>query len=193
MPTLKYSPVINTGEEAVETVEVNVAVVVNSDDGNRVNIADISPLSEPAVARISAQTKKSLDASVDNATRVGIAARILDIPPCLEGVSIPVHASESLFEDGYGSDGLMAVNYDMDRELKELEVYNKIEVGVEGVRNEELVPPGIVGGEGDDTNGDTFILLTDEEILKFKVDTLRKELKRRQLTVSEKKANWWID
>ena len=161
MPTLKYSPVINTSEEVVETVDVNVAVVVNSDDGNRVNIADISPLSEPAVARISAQTNNSLNASIDNATRVGIAARILDIPPCLEGVSTPVHASESLFEDDYDSDGLMEVNHDMDRELKELEVYNKIEVDVGGVRNEELVT-AIVGGEGDDTNGDTFILLTDE-------------------------------
>ena len=63
---------------------------------------------------------------------------------------------------------------------------------MEGVRNEELVT-AIVGGEGDDTHCDTFILLTDEQIIKFKVDTLRKELKRRGLTINGEKANWWID
>ena len=127
----------------------------------------------PLCLRISIQTNTLLDTSGDNETRVG-AARILDFSPSLEGVStIPVHASESLFDDGYDSDGLMAVNYDLNRELNDLEEYYNIDMGLEGVGTVELAT-AIVEGEGGDSNGGTFALLMDVEISKFKVDTLRK-------------------
>ena len=113
-------------------------VLVNSDGVETADIDNISPLSEPIVARIRVQTSNFVTTSLGNESKLR-TARSLDIPPSLEGVPIPVHASKSLFEGDYDSDGLMLVNYNMDRELKELEKYNSTAVSLEGVGNAELV------------------------------------------------------
>ena len=113
-------------------------VLVNSDGVETADIDNISPLSEPIVARIRVQTSNFVTTSLGNESKLR-TARSLDIPPSLEGVPIPVHASKSLFEGDYDSDGLMLVNYNMDRELKELEKYNSTAVSLEGVGNVELV------------------------------------------------------
>ena len=99
--------------------------------------------------------------------------------------SLTEDASEAVFFNGYASDGMLPNIPDMADELRALEDYNNMPIGLEVAPNEEVGGNGdVVGGDSNETEADTnFALLSDACISKLKVDQLRKELKTRGLGV----------
>ena len=85
--------------------------------------------------------------------------------------------SESLFSDGYDSDGLLPCYVEQGEDMIKLEQYNSTQPGQEVGANG--IAKGGGGGGGDD--GEQFDFLSDNDIKKLRVDGLRKELKSRGL------------
>ena len=80
--------------------------------------------------------------------------------------------NDTLFSQGYDSDGLMAEYTNIEYEMHECEMYNNIKVGAND-RAEVAVPRAAVEAK--------FVLISDADIKKLKVDHLRTELKMRGL------------
>ena len=190
MSKLKHVLFSDYVAEVVETVEEPDTAAVNRGDADDDNFIDASPLPhlpDTAVAEVSVTTNEVVSPSVDIEETV-VAKTVVEIPPSLVDMRpLSEDKYETLFCDGYDSDGLMPIEYDLGEDMKKLEVYNDTVVGLDGVRLEEMATTMVDNGGGDGV-GDTFVLLTEAEIKGFKVDTLRKELKSRGLHVTGKKA-----
>ena len=101
------------------------------------------------------------------------AARVLEFPSTaadnnVGAVLLSEDISESLFSDGYDSDGLLPCYVEQDEDMIKLEQYNSTQPGQEVGANG--IAEGGGGGGGDD--GKIFIFLSDDDIKKLRVDGL---------------------
>ena len=86
---------------------------------------------------------------------------------------------------GYDSEGDIPFCDDWSELIQKAETYNNIEVGGDiGIECNDVLDGG---GEGNDTS-DYIVIISNDEIKKLRVDGLRRELKKRGLSVGGLKA-----
>ena len=95
-----------------------------------------------------------------------------------------------MYELGYDSDGELPYFGNMEEEKMLMELFNEVSVGSETTsppQEEESTSTSNGTTTTTNQNSPSFILITDEEINRLKVDLLRRELKKRGLSVGGKK------
>ena len=169
----------NTNTSATPGVRVgledNTVEVKNDTIGESAECDVISPLSEITRDRRGPEPPVVVQEPNESGTK-----RSLEYsgppPNAMQGVK--EHVLEELFYDGYDSDGRLP-DIDEDNGLEALENYSNQPIGREGM---EVDVEETKNDDGDDEANQNFVLISDDDIKKLKVEGLRKELKMRGLS-----------
>ena len=114
--------------------------------------------------------------------------RIINMPPDPSMEMMSEELSDLMYELGYDSDGEPPYFGNMEEEKMLMELFNEVSVGSEPQEEESTSTSTTGTTTTTNQNAASFILITDEEINRLKVDLLRRELKKRGLSVGGKKA-----
>lgn len=144
---------INVPQEVRDALEGVIVGAVSNDNEEATKNDDISPVSETLMRTVTIRSVDKLPTVVEG-TQNNNAARVLEFPSTavdnnVGAVLLSEEISESLFLDGYDSDGLLHCYVDQGEDLIKLEQYNSTQPGKEFGSN------GIAEGGGDD--GELFV------------------------------------
>ena len=177
---------VETGVEEIGPEKANYLVTM-------MDAPSVSPLEKTPVTRNSNETSSTSNNGGGGDSMVNLTSRRLEYP------SVPLatifepeqqvmneEEVERIFELGYDSDGEKAPYLkENDSEMEELEQSCALQVGREVGETAAAVSGELLTSVGPKDN---FVLISDAELVKLKVDELREELKKRGLPKNGLKA-----